>query len=290
MTTDQLRTPTGVVPGARAIFDLDLGNKYRKLWFAISVAAGDKTFDQIVDDIFVDVNGKSQRQHTPKELNEINTLHGSFLGVKTSGSVGTGDLVSYLPIYFAETFRKNVDRGLSLGWNALGINSLQVKFQMTAGTTSPVLAGWGTWDAADTSRGLGPITKWKRQDLEAVGSPKDFGKVFDVGGSLDNYVQSMHIWPTSTGTVRYITEAELKFNNTIVHKRTFNQNQSDILAEEMTPDLGATPRYDMVFDESDSVDDTINLRFVTKQNLKLTYDGAPNGNQRLISLETGPVE
>lgn len=289
MITDQLRTPNGVDSGSKATFDLDLGNLYRELWLQVSVAAGDKTFDQIISDIFVEVNGKAQRQHTPLELNAINTLHDPSLQVKTTGSIATGDLVSYVPIFLAEDFRKNVDRGLALGWNAVGIRSLQLKVQLAA-VTSPVLAGWGTWDRADLSRGLGPITKWKRQDLDAVGTPKDFGKVFDVGGDADNFVQSLHLFPTSTGTVRYVTDAELKFANQIVHKRTNVQNQSVLVAKGMTPDTTATPRYDLVFDESDSIADVYNLKLVTKQNLKLTYDGAPNGTMRAISLETGPVE
>lgn len=290
MITDELRTPNGVDAGAWATFDLDLGNLYRELWLQASVAAGDKTFDQIIEDIYVVVNGNAQRQHTAVELNAINLLHDDRLGVKTTGSVGTGDLVSHLPIFLAEDFRKNVDRGLALGWNAVGIRSLQLKVKLAAGLTTPQLSGWGTWDRADLNRPLGPITKWKRQDLDAVGTPKDFGKVWDVGGDQDNFVQSIHLFPTSTGTQRYVTETELKLNNEIVHKRTNTRNQAVLTAKGMNPDLGAAPRYDLVFDESDSIGDVRNLKLVSKQNLKLTFDGAPNGSMRAISLITGPVE
>lgn len=288
MITDQLRTPSGVDAGAKALFDLDLGNLYRELWVRITCAAGNKTFDQLIDDISIEVNGKLQRIHTPTELNGVNLLHDSDLGVKTSGTIATGDLVSYVPILLAEDFRKNVERGLALGWNAVGIRSLQVKVALTAGIVSPDLSGWGIWDRADLSRGLGPITKWKRQDLDATGTPKDFGKVFDVGGDADNFVQSIHLWPTSDG--KFVSEAELKFNNEIVHKRTVEQNQSVLASKKMNPDTSATPRYDLIFDESDSIGDTRNLKLVTKQNLKLTYNAAPNGGMRAISLETGPVE
>ena len=290
MITDQLRTPSGVDAGAKAIFDLDLGLNYRELWLRVTCGAGNLTYDQLVDDIFIEVNGKSQREHTPSELNGINTLHDSDLNIKTSGSVATADLVSYIPILLAEDFRKNVDRGLALGWNAVGIRSLQLKVQLTAGVASPDLSGWGIWDSADTSRGLGPITKWKRQDLDATGTPKDFGKIFDIGGDADNFVQSLHLFKTSTGTTRYVQEAELKFANQIIHKRDYQQNQAVLISKGMNPDTSAQPRYDLVFDESDSIADTRNLRLVTRQNLKLTYDGAPNGSMRAISLETGPVE
>ncbi len=290
MITDQLRTPNGVDAGAKATFDLDLGNLYRELWLQVSVAAGDKTFDQIIADITLEVNGKPQRTHTPLELDQINSLHDSDLAVKTSGTVLGGDLVSYVPIFLAEDFRKNVDRGLALGWNAVGIRSLQLTVELMAGIIAPNLSGWGTWDRADLSRGLGPITKWKRQDLDAVGTPKDFGKIFDAGGDQDNFCQSLHLWPTSSGPTRFVTEVELKLNNEIAHKRTHEQNQAVLVAKAMNPDVGATPRYDLVFDESDSIGDVRNLRLVTKQNLKLTFDGAPNGSMRAISLETGPVE
>ena len=290
MITDQLRTPNGVDPGSKATFDLDLGNLYRELWLQVSVAGGNKRFDEIMTDITLEVNGKPQRTHTPLELDQINSLHDADLAVKTSGSVGTTDLVSYVPIFLAEDFRKNVERGLALGWNAVGIRSLQLKVQLAAGIVAPNLSGWGVWDRADLNRGLGPITKWKRQDLDAVGSPKDFGKIFDVGGDQDNFVQSLHLWPTSSGTARYVTEVELKLNNETAHHRTYLQNHSVLIGKAMNPDLGASPRYDLVFDESDSIGDVRNLRLVTKQNLKLTFNGAPNGSMRAISLETGPVE
>jgi len=290
MITDQLPSFNQVATGSEGTLDLDLGNLYREIWIKADVAAGDKTHDQIITDIRVVVNGNDQRQHTTLQLDGINTLHDPDQGIKTSGSIGGSNLVSYIPIFFAENFRKNVERGLALGWNAVGIRSLQLKVQVALGLTTPRLSSWGTWDNGDLSRGLGPITKWKRQDLDAVGTPKDFQKVFDIGGDLDNFLQSVHFFPTSTGTQRYVTEAELKFNDRIRFKRTAEQNQSVLSSKSMSPDLGAAPRFDLVFDESDSINDLVNLRTVTKQNTKLTFDGAPNGNLPVISLETGPVQ
>jgi hypothetical protein len=281
MRTDQLPTPNGVDAVAKATFDLDLGNLYREIWLRVTCAAGNKTAGELIDDITIDVNGKPARTHTPAELDEIQTLIDSDLAVKTSGSVGTADLISFVPIFLAEDWRKNVERGLGLGWNAIGIRSLQVKVKM--------LSGWGSWDDADRNRGLGPITKWKRQDLDAVGTPKDFQKVFDVG-SQDNFLQSLHLWPTATGTSREVIEAELKLNGGIIHNRTADQNQAVLMAKGMNPSGEALRRYDLVLDESDSINDMINLRGVNKQNLKLTFNGAPNGSLRTISLETGPVE
>jgi hypothetical protein len=290
MITDQLRTPNGVDAGSKATFDLDLGNLYRELWLRVTVAAGDKLAAAIISDITLEVNGKPQRTHTIPELDQINRLHDADLAIKTSGAFETDDLVSYVPLYLAEDFRKNVDRGLALGWNAIGIRSLQLKVGIAKEIVAPSLSGWGIWDRADTGRALGPITKWKRQDLDAVGNPKDFGKIFDVGGNQDNFVQSLHLWPTSTGTARFVQEAELKLNNEIVHYRTYQQNQCVLVSKGMTPDVSESPRYDLVFDESDSIADVRNLTLVNKQNLKLTFNGAPNGSMRAISLETGPVE
>jgi hypothetical protein len=290
MITDQLRTPTGVEPGAKAVFDLDLGNLYRELWLEVTCAGGDKDWDEIIGDITLEVNGKPQRTHHVNELDEINSLHDSDLGMKSSGSTATDDAIWYIPIFLAEDFRKNVDRGLALGWNAIGIRSLQLKVVIDAAVVAPKVSGWGVWDKADTGRGMGPITKWKRQDLDAAGTPLDFGKIFDVGGDQDNFVQSLHLWPTTTGTVRYATEVELKLNNEIAHKRTAKQNQAALIAKGMTPQTSGNTRYDLVFDESDSIGDVRNLRLVTKQNLKVTFSGAPSGSMRALSLETGPVE
>jgi hypothetical protein len=290
MITDQLPSFNQVATGTEATLDLDLGNLYREIWIKADVAAGNKTAAEIMTDIRLVVNGNDQRQHTPDQLDVINTLHDPDQSIKTSGSVGGGDLVSYIPLFLAETFRKNVERGLALGWNAVGIRSLQLKVRVAAGLTTPRLSSWGTWDNADLSRGLGPITKWKRQDLDAVGTPKDFPKVFDMGGDKDNFLQSVHIFATSTGTSRYATEIELKFNDRILFKRTAEQNQSVLASKNMSPDLSALPRFDLVFDESDAIGDLVNLRLVNKQNTKITFDSAPNGNLPIISLETGVVQ
>src|SRR5437667_5896975 len=110
-------------------------------------------------------------------------LRDASLAVKSSGSILGGDLVSYIPIFLAEDLRKNVDRGLGLGWNAIGIRSLQLKVKINAAIVSPSLSGWGVWDRADTGCALGPITKWKREDPDAVGPPKDFGTGFDGGSN-----------------------------------------------------------------------------------------------------------
>lgn len=290
MITDQLPSFNQVETGSWATLDLDLGNIYRELWVRGTVDAGDKTHDQIIEDIRLVVNGNDQRQHTSLELDGINALHDPDQSIKTSGTIGTSDLVSYVPLFLAETFRKNTERGLALGWNAVGIRSLQLKVKLLSGLTAPRLSAWGTWDNGDLSRGLGPITKWKRQDLDAVGTPKDFQKVFDLGGDKDNFLQSAHFFPTSTGTQRYVTECELKFNDRILFKRTDEQNQSVLSAKSMSPDLGAAPRYDLVFDESDAIGDLVNLRLVSKQNTKLTFSGAPNGNLPVITLETGAIQ
>lgn len=284
--TEPLPTFDGVGSGDKATCDLELGRIYRRLWLEVYVAAGDKTFDEIIEDIFLNVNERPQRSHTAVELNELNQLHDDDGAVKTSGTVAGGDYKAYVPIILAETYRKNVERGLALGWNAVGIRSLQLQVKLRAGLTSPTLKGWMDWEPGDLNRGLGPITKWIRHDLSATASPQDYSRLFDQDPRTDNFLQSLHIWPTS-GTARYVSEAELKFNGTLFHERTYLRNQAELLANGMNPDLAAVPRYDAVIDETDSTNDPLNLRAVTSHNLKLTFNAAPSGNLRIISQETG---
>lgn len=288
MITDELPSPNGVAAGAKATFDLDLDRRYRELTFKVSVAAGNKTADEIVEDIWLEVNGQPLRTHTVPELDEIQTLADEDLSIKTSGSVGGGNLVSRVTLYLAEGFRKNVERGLGLGWNMVGVRSFMLKIQLRAGIVSPSLSGYGIWEdqALDVPFAQTNVTKWLRQDLDAVGTPKDFQKVFNVGGDRDRFLQSVHLWPTSTGTERYINEAELTFNNRVIHHRLYEDNQAVLLSKGMNPDLSASPRYDLVLDESDSTLDMRNLRFINQQNLNLTFNAAPNGTLRAMVLET----
>ena len=283
--SEPLPTANGVASGAKCTFDLELGWLYRRLTLLVSCAAGNKTFDEIISDIWLTVNGKPQRTHSALELNEINGLHDQDLTVKTVGSIAGGDYAAYLPICLAETYRKNVENGLGLGWNAVGINALQLQVQFRT-VTGPSISGVMIREPGVAGRGLGPITKWKRQYIPATGTPQDYSKIFALT-TVDNFLQSIHLWPIGA---RYITRAELKFNGSLYHDRTNLHNQAELLFNGMNPDLRAAPRYDLVVDESDAVGDPPNLRNANGHNLKLTFDGAPAGNSTVITQETGLPE
>lgn len=279
----------GVAASAKATCDLELGWLYRQIIIEGTVAAGNKVLTDIIDDIFLAVNGVPQRTHTCAQLAAINLLHDDRGGLANNGgSIAGGDLIGYVCLDLAETFRKNVERGIALGWNAVGIRSLQLQVKLKAVTT-PTLRAWVVREPGDANRGLGPITKWKRQDLPATGTPQDFANLFDLGGKSQNFLQSIHLFPT-TGTARYITQAKLKFNGNFYHDREDEVNAVLLNRAGMNPDGAAVPRYDIVLDESDSLSDPLDLSKQQTQNLNLTFNAAPSGTLTCITQETGLPE
>lgn len=288
MTPRSEQAPSGksIAASAKATFDLDLGWKYHELMLEVGCAAGTSIASDIVSDMWFLVNGTIVRPHTIAELAAINSLLDDDLSIKTSGSIGGGDLISYVPIPLSEGWRKDVGRGKQLGWNANGIRSLQLQCQLTA-IASPTLRLWiVSREPADPNIGFGPITYWKRDDHPASGTPQSYSDIFDLGGANASFLQSVHIFP-STGTARYVTRAIQYFNEKIYSDREYLMNAAILQARNLNPDQSATPRYDIVLDESDYMDDTLDLSKQASQKLELTWNAAPSGNVRIIQLISG---
>lgn len=278
-----------VASGGTATCDLDLGWKYNELMLEASVAAGDEPHNDIIEDMWWLVNGAPVRSHTSEELNAIQAAMDEDLAIKTSGSIAGGDLVSYIPLPLAETWRKDVGRGKLLGWNANGIRSLQLKVKLRA-VTSPSLRLWiASREPADERVGFGPITKWKRDDHPATGTPQSYSDIFDIGGRQANFLQSLHLFPT-TGTARYVNNAKLTLSEKVYFDREYLMNQAIMQGKGWNPDGAAVPRFDIALDESDFMDDPLDLSQQRSQKLELTFNAAPAGNIRIIRIETGMPE
>lgn len=284
----QLPTFDSIAAGKKNVVDLPLGLRYKAVWLELgNNAVAANTIGDLTDDIVVKINGKPQRTHTGLELNALNGLNGAPYLLKSTGTDGQADRRLFLPIWFAEPWRKDQAEVDSLALRANGIESLQIEVNLKAGLAAPILQGWYEFDY-DT-RTIGGLSKFIRQDFSAVGTTRDITTI-----DKRDFIESIHLFPTS-GTARYVSEVKLTANGEEIRDRiTHLQNQATLLGRELVPDTVAVPRYDLVFD----YDDPINGALPTNQNgkpineltLKVTWNAAAAGTMTAIIKRTGPPE
>lgn len=289
----QLPSFDAVAAGKKAVNTLPLGLRYHAIWLRLgNAAAVNNSLADVVDDITVKINGKPQRQCTGLQLNQLNGINGAAFLEKTTGTVNTANYVHYLPIYFAQPWRKDQVESRAMALRANGIESLQVEVNLRAANLAAVanaalfLDGWYEFDFDD--RPIGLLSKWLRQDFSAVGTSRDITTI-----DKRDFIESVHFFPTSDG--KFVTEMKVTANGEELRDRiTYLQNQATLLGRELVPDTVAAPRYDCIFD----YDDPINGALPTQQSgkpineltFKLTWDGAANGTQTAIVQRTGSPE
>lgn len=283
----QLPTFDSVAAGKKAVVDLPLGLRYHALWLELgNNAIAANAIADLVDDIVIKINGKPQRTHSGTQLNDLNGLNGSAFLLSASGTNGQADRRLYLPIWFAEPWRKTQSEVASLALRANGIESFQVEVNVKAGLASPIVQGWYEFDY--DNRDIGLISKAIRQDYSAVGTSRDITSI-----DKRDFVEAVHLFPTSDG--KYVSEVKLTANGEEIRDRiTYLQNRATLLGRQMIPDTVAAPRYDLVFDYDDPVNGAlptqVNGKPINELTLKLTWNAAASGTQTAIIKRTGPPE
>jgi hypothetical protein len=237
----------------------------------------------------VKVNGKVQRTHTAVELNVCNAVNGAAYAEKTSGTDGQANRRHYLPIFFAEPWRKGNAEAQASAWNAVGIESLQVEVDVKAGLAAPIVEGFYEYD--NPVAGLGMIQKWIRQTFPALGTAQDFNTI-----DRRDFIQAIHLFPTVEATPKYVNLVKFTLNGeAIVDEITTLQNQAMLLGRELNPDVSAVPRFDLVFDHDDPINSALptqsnNGQRANEMTLHVEYNAAAAGNLVAQILRTGLPE
>lgn len=282
----QLPTFDAVAAGKKAVVNLPLGLRYHVAWLELgnnAVAANE--ISDLVDDIVVKINGKPQRTHTGDQLNGLNLLNGADFGVKSFGTAGQADRRHFLPIYFAEPWRKTASEVQSLALRANGIESFQVEVNVKAGLAAPILQGFYEFDY--DNRDIGFLSKVARQDFTAAGTSRDITTI-----EKRDFIEGIHLLPTSDGKI--VTEVKLTANGEELRDRiTQYQMYAALKARELNPPAPGV-RFDLVFDYDDPVNGALptqqNGRPINELTLKVTWDAAANGTQTVLIKRTGPPE
>jgi hypothetical protein len=297
----QLPTFDSTAAGAKNVVDLPLGLRYHAIWLRLGNIEGDgdpevpNALTDLVEDIVVKINGKPQRTHSGTELNQLNSVNGVFYLAQAVGTDGFPDRRLYLPIYFAEPWRKNPEEVSAMALRTNGIESFQVEVNLKAGLAAPVLDGWYEFDY--DSRPIGLISKFIRQDTSAVGTSRDITTI-----DKRDFIESIHLFPVAVSgpltealiAAGAVNEIKLTANGEEIRdKITFLQNYATLVGRELRPDPGFA-RYDLVFDYDDPVNGAlptgINGKPINELTLKITWNSVANGTQRFIVKRTGPIE
>lgn len=234
---------SGVAAGVTATGDIPVGPRYHVIWLQVSDSAG-SLVTEIVSQIRLKVNGKVQRTMSPAELEALNGLMGADYAAYTTGSEDT-DLVTYIPIFLAEPWRKMLAAQDGLAWGTGNLSTFQIEIDINAGITSPQIAGFVEVDnsvvksteGVETQAGLGVICKWTRTMIPVNGTTQDITTF-----PRRDYYQQISFFDA------YISRVEVKVENFTVRDVTKAQNDAVLLSRDMAPLAG---RFDLVFDHDD---------------------------------------
>ena len=287
LRTKLLPTFNAVATGQTATVDLPLGIQYHAIWLEVGDNGGTTIASgNLLGDIRVKINGKVQRTHSAVELNALNGVNGTAYLLKTSGTAGQAAYRSYLPIYFAEPWRKDVKDQQMPAWNVAGdgISSFQIEVDIKAGLTTPVISGFYEWAPATGS--LGAIGKVIRQTVGALGTVQDFNQL-----DRRDFLQGIHLFPTVEGTPKYVNKVKLTYNGAEQQDLiTTLENQAKLLGRAMNPDTSGTPRYDLVIDYDDPINGALPLNGLAEFTLHVEYNAAAAGNLVMLIERAGPPE
>lgn len=285
----QLPTFDAVAAGQKAVCELPLGLRYHAIWLVLgNNAVAANAISDLVNDIVVKVNGKPQRTHTGVQLNALNGLNGAAYLAKATGTDGQADRRHYLPIWFAEPWRKESNEVAALALRANGVSSVQLEVNVKAGLAAPVVGGFYEFDY--DNRPIGLIQKWIRQDIGAVGTSRDINTI-----DKRDFIESLHLFPTVGGTSRYVSAVKFTANGEEIRDRiTHLENQASLLGRELVPDTVAVPRFDLVFDYDDPINGALptqrDNKPLNEMTLKVEWNDVAGGTMPMIIQRTGAPE
>lgn len=302
-----LRTKIGpsanaVASGKTATINVPVGRRYHTITLVYgydganaSKETAGTAVNQILGDIRVKLNGKTQRIFTAKQLNAMNSSNGDASGayaIRTSGTMGSSGYREYLTIYFAEPWRKDISEQQATAWNVhpddVASFQIEVDFQTI---TSPFLDWFYTADAL-TGR-LGMIEKVIRQTFATAGTSIDVGTIQRPKG---NFLQAIHLFATSDS--HYVNKAKLTANGEDVQDLIdYLSQRAKLFSWGMNPDTNAnsatnylSPRFDLVLDYDDPLVSVLPLENLSDLTLRLEFDATSTGTIDALVVRSGPAE
>ncbi|WP_299394630.1 major capsid protein P2 [Pelagibius sp.] len=200
-----------VAPGQKATLELAVGDLvYYDLLiqYGTSTAGGPTraNMEAEITQVAIKINGKVQRVFSAAQLFAIQEVNGI--------QVADG----FLPIFFAEPWRRSVAGEEVLAWGMSDVDTFTVEIDIAPGATNPTLEARATINRV--ARPLGPIVKWRRfsVDASAVGI-----RNLTTLPKLDAYFR-MHAFTANIGNVEVTVDQREHWNLADAQARTIYAN------------------------------------------------------------------
>lgn len=234
----------GVVAAGTAVITLPPGPLYHKVVLKVSAAA--KTGVQILNELRIKINGKTQRVHTYTELDDLNKFNGAIYAVQNSGGAGNS---YFLTIHFSEPWRTMQMQREILAWATGDVSSFQIEADILAAAGAVTFEAWAEVEnsfAADGKpSGMRLINKWYRTQLGVTGIKQPF-----LGIPISEHLQQISFFDAN------ISEVEILLDGVQIRNLPKALNDAILVGAGMVPVAG---RFDIVFDHDDVLSNALPL-------------------------------
>lgn len=188
----------------------------------------------VIEEVFVYVGGKLQRNVTGPELVDIANLNGRV-------TVGATDP---LCIFFAEPWRASVMDEQVSAWDVWGVGDITLKVKIKAALTALSLRAVMAYDDGFTTNGQGQRV---RNIVRQMPFNFNAGSQYDITAlDLDKPIQRIYLYPEAA---KSITAVKVTVNDsTVVHEMTAAENAEFLEDYGLVYTPGAGVRYPLCFD------------------------------------------
>ncbi len=264
---------SGVGAGQTATLELPVGDiTYDQLLLVYGTAtAGGPTevnMEAEVSEIRIKVNGIVQRTISAAELFDLNRVNGVV--------VADG----FLPIFFAEPWRRSAQGEDVLGWGAADVDTLQIEVDIAPGAAAPTLSA--RVEIERVRRAMGPIVKWRRFTIQ----PGAAG-VMNLTNlpKIDAYYR-LHVFATTITEVKVVVDQRDVWNLTDAQARRIYADRGLAVPAAMTS---------VIFDLTQRVADALpmavalgNGRSRQVSEFRVDYTFSAGGSHVLLTETLGP--
>jgi hypothetical protein len=248
-----------------ATVDIPIGPTYHVIWITGNAGTGKKVTD-LITEIRIKLNGKTQRMFSADQLNKLNILNGSRYACIGGG---TNAAAFNLPLFFAEPWRDNPLERERFAWGTNGLSTFQIEIDCAATAANATLgakaevANSSTLDNHDDNNaqpGLGPIVKYGRLIIPVSAT-----------GWMDfNGFPKRDFYQQITFITTALDEFEIKVGSEIIRQDTKVGNEARLTSRGLVPiptatatpanlaaDIPTRGMIDVVFDYDDPLNSAL---------------------------------
>jgi hypothetical protein len=190
--------PSSAVPaGTVAVCDLPRDRRYHTLFItATAVSGGTATANaaDVIQEINLTINGKSQRRLTPAQLRAMNAFNGAGYN---------GSDLNTLVVHLREPWFTDPKDQHALSWGMGGVTSFRIEVTLKSGITSTVILGSYVADEGRDDKGnligIGVIKKTK-SDFVGVSTT---GDILVRNLSFEGFVKRMHFESSAISAIDF---------------------------------------------------------------------------------------